>query len=220
MKTPREIYDAYKILPNLQLHQLRVTAVAKLVCDGFKAPVDERTVILACLFHDMGNILKFDLMRFPEFVAEKGVGYWQEVKNEYAEKYGRDQHEATLKIARELGLSEQVRICIDSIAFSKAEATLGSGTWEQKICEYADSRVGPHGVLPLDERLREARKRYLTRTVKPDIALVPPDRFEEIVQAEHELERVILAQATHAAEDINDAAVATLLGKLWEYPVS
>ena len=60
MKTPREIYTAYKIMPNLQLHQLRVAAVGKLICDNFNPPaggtVNERGVILARLFSHMGKI--------------------------------------------------------------------------------------------------------------------------------------------------------------------
>src|SRR3989344_4139901 len=159
MRTLRQIYTEYKIMPSLQLHQLRVASVAKLICGSFTKPVNEKEVVLACLFHDMGNILKFDLTVFPEFVEPEGLKYWQKVQEEYRAKYGSDQHEASLKIARGLGLSDAVLLCIDSVAFSKAERTFAEGSWEQKICEYADTRVSPSGVLSLRDRLEEGRKR-------------------------------------------------------------
>ena len=34
MRSTRDIYDEYRIPPWLQLHQLRVAAVGKMVCEG------------------------------------------------------------------------------------------------------------------------------------------------------------------------------------------
>src|SRR3989338_10487921 len=121
MKTPREIYAAYKIMPALQLHQLRVAAVGKLICDNFNpssgGTVNAHDVILACLFHDMGNILKFNLTYFPEFLEPQGLEFWEAVKAEYKERYGKDQHEASKEIGREIGLSGPVVEIIDAIGF-------------------------------------------------------------------------------------------------------
>ncbi|MCR4325996.1 MAG: hypothetical protein NUV59_04350 [Patescibacteria group bacterium] len=217
MKTPREIYAHYKILPALQLHQLRVAAVGKMVAEHFSGDLDAHTITLACLFHDMGNILKFDLTQFPEFLEPEGAKYWSGIKAEYAEKYGTDQHAATLAIARELALPDAVITCVDSVAFSKAEATLAEGSWEQKVCEYADSRVAPYGILSLDERLREARERYMKRKGEHDIALVPEERFEEIVAAERGIERMIFAQTSLKPEDITDESAAPLIKELLDY---
>lgn len=220
MKTPREIYAHYKILPALQLHQLRVAAVGKMVTEHFSGDLDAHTITLACLFHDMGNVLKFDLTQFPEFLEPEGVEYWAGVKAEYEKKYGTDQHAATLAMAREIGLSDEVITCIDSVAFSKAEATLAEGSWEQKICEYADSRAAPRGILSLDGRLREARERYMKRKGEHDIAIVPEDRFEEIVEAEREIERRIFAHMSLKPEDITDASIAPIVEELWEYGIA
>jgi len=219
METLREIYTRYKIMPSLQMHQLRVAAVGKTVCEHFKDGIDTHAVVAACLLHDMGNILKFDLSAFPDFLEPEGLAYWQGVKDEYEVKYGRDQHAATLAIARELGVSEKILRCIDCVAFSKAEDTLTNGSWEEKVCEYADSRVSPHGVLTLDERLREARKRYLARkgSAGQDIAIVPPDRFEELVAAEHEIERRLFARTDITPVDITDASVARIIEELRAY---
>ena len=82
MRIPREVYSEYKIMPTLQLHQLRVAAVARLVCDHLTHPINTRDVILACLFHDMGNIIKSNLNHFPEFCEPEGTAYWEKVKAE------------------------------------------------------------------------------------------------------------------------------------------
>lgn len=207
-------------MPSLQLHQLRVAAVAKLICNNFKKPLNERDVVLACLFHDMGNIVKFDLMVFPELVKPEGVEYWEAVKVEFRKKYGNDQHEVSEKIAREIGLSERVIDCIGAVAFSKAEQILAAGTWEQKICEYADSRVSPNGVDSLESRLREARKRYLVRNADNPIATTPQDRFEVVLEAEREIERQIFANATITPESVTETAAAPVIKELWEYPIA
>ena len=73
MRDVQEIYDAYRIMPSLQLHQLRVGAAGKLIAEHFSDSLDERSVVLACLFHDMGNIIKSDLVTFPDFVEPGGV---------------------------------------------------------------------------------------------------------------------------------------------------
>ncbi|MBI5457820.1 HD domain-containing protein [Candidatus Kaiserbacteria bacterium] len=219
MKTPREIYAAYKIMPALQTHQLRVAAVGKLICDNFTQPIEKLDVILACLFHDMGNIVKFKLGQIPEFLEPEGLEYWQRVKDEFKNKYGNDQHEASKQIARELGLPNPVIGYIDAVAFAKAETTLASGSWEEKICEYADTRVSPHGILPLVARLEEGRKRYEGRTADTGLT-ASRGRFDELLDAERAIEKQIFAQATIRPEDINDATVAPLVEELWEYPVS
>ncbi len=87
MKTPQEIYTAYEIMPSLQLHQLRVAAVAKLICQNFRQSVNERDVILACLFHDMGNTIKFEPKLMPSVYEPEGVEYWLQIKAEYIKKY-------------------------------------------------------------------------------------------------------------------------------------
>lgn len=144
----------------LQLHMLRVAAVAQQICTHFQRPVDDKAVVAASLLHDMGNILKFDLERFPEFLQPKGLAYWQQVKQDCAKKYGPDEHQATLQIARELGVSERVLELIDAVGFNKAEQNWASTDSGIKICAYADMRVSPFGVVSLEERLRDLEDRY------------------------------------------------------------
>ena len=223
MRTAREIYREYKIMPSLQLHQLRVAAVGKFICEHLKKSVRTEDVVVACLFHDMGNVVKFDLGYIPEFLEPEGLAYWENVQREYKRKYGgADQHAANEAIARELGLSEEVISYIAAVSFSKVGEVVKSSSFEKKICEYSDSRVGPHGILSLDERLRDGRKRYLNRidAVQKNGVAAPTDTFEALMKLEHELEEQLFAVADITPEGITDAAVAPLIEELWEYTVA
>jgi hypothetical protein len=108
MRKIKDIYEEYKIMPNLQMHQLRVAGVVSQLCDSLNLEVTKETLIITCLLHDMGNIIKSRLDYFPEFIKPEGLGYWQNVKDEFIQKYGEDEHEATVQIIKELGLPERV----------------------------------------------------------------------------------------------------------------
>lgn len=216
MRTPREIYEAYSIMPNLQEHQLRVAAVCKTVCDRFQGSVDTEAVMLAALFHDMGNILKFDLAYFQEFIAERGLVYWSGVQKEYEAKYGKDHHAASVAIARELGMPERVVLLISRVTFRNLKEIRDDKAYEQKVVNYADLRVGPHGVLSLQGRLDEAHGRYQATRPHDTIA---SDEYEMLIAAAHDIESQLFAHCEVAPADITDASIAPTVEELWKYPV-
>ncbi|MCR4311143.1 MAG: HD domain-containing protein [Candidatus Taylorbacteria bacterium] len=203
------VYEDYRIMPSLQEHQLRVASVAQLIADASAIQIDTETVVKACIFHDMGNIIKSDLALFPAFVEEKGIEYWEKVKKEYKEKYGPDEHLATIAIAKEIGLSDRVRELIDSIGFSKLAQTLKSNDLEKFIVEYADMRVSPTGVVSVDERLREGRARYEGKKSGFDV-----QRYSEMVDAIYIIEKSIFLQSSLTPEDITDERVVPLMEKM------
>lgn len=216
MRTPRDVYEAYRIMPNLQEHQLRVAAVSKMICDTVRGTMDENAVILAALFHDMGNILKFDLTYFKEFTANEGVEYWRSVKADFAAKFGSDHHAASVAIARQLGLSPDVVRLISRVTFLNLREIRDEDAYEQKIVDYADLRVGPHGVVSMQERLAEARARY--KKTHPE-TFVPSDEYAELDAAAVDIERQLFEKCTIRPEDINDTSIAPLMEELWKYPV-
>ena len=204
-------------MPNLQLHQLRVAAVGKIICDSINIPVNERDVILACLFHDMGNIIKSDLTYFPDFIATEGIHYWEGVKADFVTRYGTDSHAANVLIMKEIGLSEKKVALLDASGFSRLSEICANDSWELKTLQYADMRVGPRGVLTLDERLSDGRIRYAAHKK----AYYDTDEgFKKLSSLAHELERQIFAETAIRPEDITDASVAPIIAQLWEYPVS
>lgn len=216
MKTVQDIYDAYHIMPSLQLHQLRVAAVGKMVSEDLTRDVDTRSIVLACLFHDMGNIIKSDLVTFPDFLEPEGKAHWQLVKDDFIARYGSDEHEVALAIAQEIRLSPEVRALINGVGFSKLEQTRDMGSYEQKVVEYADLRVGPHGVLSMEARLSEARTRYADRRSE-----FPRDEesFEVHMRAAREIEKQLFSEATITPEDVTEHSIQPLISELREYEV-
>lgn len=216
MRTLVDIYTEYKIMKNLQMHQLRVAAVGKMLCDNLALPIKTEDVILAGLFHDMGNIIKFDLEKFPEFRKPEGVEYWQKVKDEYIVKYGADEHEATQEIGKEIGLPEHVLELLRSIGFSKLEQIRLKVPYEHKIVEYGDLRSAPQGILPMKERIEEAAVRYGYRHESEEAQ----ERSRLLIQSAYELEKQIFSVSALSPEDITDGSIAPLIEELRTYPVA
>lgn len=155
-----QVYDHYRIMTNLRLHMYRVGGVAKIITDNLIKPVDGTTVVTACLLHDMGNIIKFNLHTFPQFLQPEGEAYWQEVQEWYVDRYGNDEHEASVLIATELGVSDRVKELIKAISFSSTKEDYEQGDVSKMICEYSDCRVSPFGVTSLTDRLQDLETRY------------------------------------------------------------
>lgn len=218
MRTVLEIYDAYRIIPNLQMHQLRVAAVGKIIADNFSEPLDSKSVVLACLFHDMGNIIKFDFKTLLHFLEPEGLAYWQASKDEWIAKYGPDEHAASLAVAKEIGLSENVQGFIDGTRFSRLEAARDGASFEEKIVKYADMRAAPLGVVSLLDRLEEGRVRYAER--KGYNTPEGREKYRLSTAAAIEIEKQIFEYCSVRPEDINDTSVAPLIEELRNYPVA
>lgn len=211
-KTVQQIYEGYKIMPNLQVHQLRVAAVAMMICDNFSEPLPKHEMVSGCLIHDMGNILKFKLDLFPEFTKPEGMNYWEGVKEEYRKKYGNDEHVATFAIAKELGVSEKTFTLIEAISFLGAPSLALGDSFAHKIMEYCDDRVNPFGVVSLEVRLADLRKRYAHKGGDT------PERraFDEALR---KIEQQIFEKCSIKPEDITDEAVAQLIEELKNFVV-
>jgi hypothetical protein len=203
MRKITDIYDEYKIMPNLQMHQLRVTAVAKQICESLSIETDKNAVIKACLLHDMGNIIKFTLGYFPEFLEPEGLEYWQKVKNDYIFKYGSNDHAASLAIAQEINVSARIYDLINCIDATVSENIAIEDDWEKKICAYADNRVSPYGVVSAIDHSINAKKRYKNHPhyfSEKDRSLFMKNLFS--------IEKQIFSRSKIKPEDINDASVA------------
>ena len=159
-----ELYEKYRIMPQLAEHQFKVAGVAKLVCDNLEQDLDRDNIVEACLLHDIGNIIKFDLSvtdkLLPGRFSPEDLAVWQGVKDEFVSKYGKDEHHATIRIIREIGVSQRVVELVDCIGFHNGKSNAESRDWGKEICAYSDMRVGPGGVISLEQRFQDLRVRY------------------------------------------------------------
>jgi len=201
-------------MPNLALHQLRVAAVASLICDSLMVEVDKDSITKACLLHDMGNIIKFRLDHFPELNEPEGLDYWQSVRYDFILKYGNDEHQASLKIATELGLSPLVLDLINCVDSASVEIIALEDDFNKKICLYSDNRVSPHGVVSAEEHSLDAKERYKNH----------PHAFSEesrlfFNQNLFEIENQLFSQLNLKPEEINDEKIERIIEKMKDFSI-
>lgn len=209
-----DIYTAYNILPNLAVHQLRVASVAMTMLRAMGTEDD--AVISACLLHDMGNIIKFRLTDFPEFLEPQGIAYWTAIKKRMIETYGNDEHSATIAIAKEIGVSSYTMGCLEAVGFSHSIKNLEAPLSHQ-MCAYADMRVGPHGILSLTERFADGKRRYADRV---DRERILPSNLEELYSAAFSLEHAIFTHLPFSPKDITDREIAKYMEGLREWKIT
>ncbi|MFA9289124.1 MAG: HD domain-containing protein [Weeksellaceae bacterium] len=214
--TIQDIYEQYKIMPSLQQHMYRVSGVAALICDSLNEKVDRTAILTACLLHDMGNILKFNLDLFPTFLEPEGRDYWQQVQDEYRAKYGNDEHIATVAIAKDLHVESKVIDLIDSILFSYARANFESTDFNRKIAAYSDMRVEPMGVVTLAARLDDGNKRF--KINKPNEA-AKHDFFQEMARYLSQIEAQIFTKTELQPTDITNEKVDQYQKELMNWPI-
>lgn len=205
-----EIYKKYQIMPSLQLHMLRVGAVASILVRAVLGGAQNRlttkeaqNIVTACLLHDMGNIIKFDLTYIPEFVQPEGLEYWENVKKEFIERWGNNEHEATGKIILEITKSQDIFELSDQTGFSKAINVLKTKDLSKMICNYSDMRVGPNGILTLKQRTEDGQKRHLRNNSASKYDL----NFENTVMALLKIEECVFGGLSIKPEEINDESV-------------
>lgn len=215
-------------MPCLVTHQIKVAGVAKLICDNFQTDLDTETIILACLLHDMGNIVKFKLGYFPEFTEPEGLEYWQEVQDEFIKKYGKDEHYATDMINKEISIDQKVIDLVNSINFKSAKENMLSDNFAVKICAYADMRVTPMGVVTLNERFLDIKNRYQVEEAKKSTLINSKSDYSFDPQKESsdlfemyltEIEKQIFEKCIIKPEYINDKAVTENVELLKKYKV-
>lgn len=210
-----DIYEKYQIMPQLQTHMFRVAGVSSMICDNFKNKIDKKVLITASLLHDIGNIIKFDLQLFPEFTKEKGLQYWESVKEEYINKYGKDEHKATYAIAKGLKVSRSVFNLIISVGFAKTKQTYDSKDYLIKILAYSDLRVAPFKVLTLSERLEDLGKRYLKKKdPKYDV-----EEFNNFVNINTEIEKQIFENCKIKPDYITEEKVKPIIEELKNFEI-
>lgn len=214
MKTISEIYEHYKIMPFLQTHMRRVAGVAAIICDNIDAKVNRDDIISACLLHDIGNIIKFDPL-LPESLGREGLAYWQNVQNEFKNKYSTE-HKAHVAISKEIGASKRTIDLVENVGISKSQILAADGAdIAKKICCYSDMRVGTHGVLSLANRLADLKQRYSKKFFG-----VENDKQNEIWRkALYKIEQDIFNHSKIKPEDVNDDSIAPYIADLKNFRV-
>ncbi|NVN96853.1 HD domain-containing protein [Candidatus Nomurabacteria bacterium] len=188
---------------------MRVASIAEQICDSMNVKVDKDNIILACLFHDMGNIIKYDFIHFPEQYEKEGLDYWKKIQSEFISKYGQNEHVATLAIDKEIGLSLEIIELINDMDSKLMGKIYNSNNLNLEICKYSDLRAAPHSVVSINERMDEAKKRY--KGHRNEFNQQERELFKENIM---KIENQIFSHSNIKPEDINDESVKKYLEKL------
>jgi 5'-deoxynucleotidase YfbR-like HD superfamily hydrolase len=168
-----EIYKKFGIPPNLQEHMILVARICLFLSKVSKGlEIDTPLLIKAALLHDLGNVVKFDLDKYPKYLGkeQKNLFHWKEVQKKMIRKYGNDDHTVTISILKELNIEERVSNIISKKSFQNAAYIKNSDDWELKILLYSDLRAGPLGIMLLKDRLEEVMQRLDKYKEKPQLA--------------------------------------------------
>jgi len=186
---------------------LRVAGVASIVSDHLTdIKLNKNLLVTIMLLHDMGNILKFDLSK-PDLLDstdQQRIDQIKSIQNKFKNNYSSDCDLATLSILKELGVGESgISLCRDSHG-SDLPKFLHTNDWDKKISFYSDMRVGPFGIVSLDNRFQDLINRY------PDSANQNRITWKLAQKLEHQIQ-------LHCSLDlstITDATVAPTIFKL------
>jgi hypothetical protein len=181
-----KIYEKYSVSSNLRDHMKRVAGVTAAIKAHWKgSTLDWEIIEKSALFHDIGNVVKFDLDNYPDLLGDdkKDIDCWKNVQKKMIKKYGSDDHKATKKMLSEIGISKEIIDLILRKSFGNAVKIAASDDWKLKILFYSDLRVLPSGLGTLSDRFNDIGRRMPKYTNRPD--------FEELLKACRNLEKQI-----------------------------
>lgn len=209
------IYQVYGLPINLQMHMLRVTAVAMWILERWIGDdLNRKEIEETLLLHDIGNLVKVPEEKFeslfPDTYPIESFQYWRNIRESIIKRYGKTDTEATLNIVKEINVSESIIHMIEKKQFVNNKETYLSQDFAIKICAYADQRVSPNGVLSLENRLNEAIIRY--RGVE-NASVNSPNR-EALIEYAKKIEEQIFKFVHGKPEDITDAAIQNYIEEL------
>jgi HD superfamily phosphodiesterase len=182
-RTVKQIYQDFRIPPNLQEHMLRVAALIGILVERWQgAELNYEATVRVGLFHDMGNLLKFDLSRTELLGKEaRRVDYWRQVQQDMKAKYGPDVHKATLAIGREIGLPVKELELVEKLEWKLIDLRLAENDFESAVTIYADMRIGPFGIMTMEERIDDFRTR--AKVTELPALIASSKRLERTIQA-------------------------------------
>ncbi len=196
----KEIYKTYPVPKHLRNHMIHVAAIGKFLCTHLENElVNTKKIEATLLVHDLGNIVKFKFNHTiaQELYSAKEIIFWEKEQAETIKKFGSSASQATLKMITQLGIDKAIIELLTFAAWNHIQEVIDSNNWEAKICCYADYRVGPFGVVPLIERLKDIRKRYATHN----------NNFDFLEKKYKELETQIFSKMTIKPEDITSTRI-------------
>lgn len=179
MRTQR-VYETYQTPKNLREHMLRVAALAEIILEHWTGKaLQTEAIVQACLFHDIAKPIHFDLSKQAEFgMSPRQIAHLEALQKRLTARYGSDEHQVTVQIVKDIGCLQTAVRLVNNFEWKYVPRLLRAGDIESLIPIYCDMRIGPKGIMVLQDRVGELKVRdHDTRN------------WDELLQAGEELER-------------------------------
>lgn len=185
--TIKQIYSQFQIPQNLRLHMLRVASLAKLIVDNWQGEtLNQQDVVICAALHDIAKPITFDPDQQKQFIkSEQELSQVINLIINMKEKYGLEEHPAAVKIFQEVGCNKNTIRLIENLEWIYLPRLLKENDLESLILTYVDMRVGPKGILSLEERLKELAERAGFEGMEEVIRLSP--QLEKTLQEKTEV---------------------------------
>ena len=215
----KTIYSKYGVPVHLQLHMLRSAAVVEIICNNLNCEVKKEDVVGAMLIHDMGNIVK---MRFDDkdnlkLLVKEDLERVEELKQrqkEFIKEYSDDDLEVNHRISKELGANKLIQDLLDETSFKDACKINKFNYLELMLRGYGDWRVGPYGILTLDERVEEVKERYTQKNIQIyKNTTVSEEKLDSLLICAKEVEKKIFDKCSIKPDEISDLTIKKYLDK-------
>lgn len=163
------IYDRFEVPSKIRAHCRLVASVASRVCSQVGLDKESSTLVIAAsLVHDLGNIIKVD---FDSDLAKELYSFQEReqlriTRERIISCYGSHEDLATIAMLNELSCDKSVISLLKSSTWVNVLGVLSGDSLPEKILSYADYRVGPFGIVSLQERLDDLNNRYKGRHAK------------------------------------------------------
>lgn len=202
-----EIYTRYNIHLPLQLHQLRVGAVAKLICDNIPNYNLTTTVVSASLLHDIGNLTKSIIEPQTDWVQELGYEYWVTAKARFITQWGENDHDATINIVKDINPPPAITQFIKKWLDTRSDQALIDKDLDLLIAKYADERVNPDGIVSLADRIKYLALRYPSKYADPTYQ-------DQLLEQRKNIENFISGFCALNLTEINDELALPVIERL------
>lgn len=157
----KQIYEKYFIPPNLQEHMLYVASLSKIIVDNWTGPtINKNAIIQASLFHDIAKPLHFDLEKQAQYgMSQTDIQKLKNHQQTLKDAFGDDEHICTVKIFENMGCSVTARTIINNFEWINIPQLEKIKDLNSLIPIYADMRIGPMGIVTLQNRLHDLKQR-------------------------------------------------------------
>ncbi len=141
-----------------------VAGVCELISDKCVAQIKKEDIVAAAFIHDLGNFVKmnFDGKTEKELFDKEDydkIEFFKKMKEEFIKKYSPNDGVTNILIAKEIHAPKEVIYLLENKEIHRLPAEQWKNDFGLIIFFYADLRVSPHGVVSLNERLKEFQKR-------------------------------------------------------------